>query len=298
MIERCVAAAMEQWGVIGVDQALGAGMTMSAVQRRVQGGHWVKLHRGVYRLREVQPSWHQALMAACLWGGPMAAASHRAAARLLSLGVEHAPTEICLGGIGKKAIRSVKLHRTDSLAPCDVRRVMGIPATTASRTLIDLGAVTSAAVVETALEAALREGQTSIWHLIGRLESLGKPGRRGVGTIRAILRARDPRLVPTASELESMLSVLIGNSHLRQPERQFNIYDADGFIGRSDFVYPAEFLVLEAQSATWHLQQDRWLSDMERRNRLMLAGWRVLEIPWRDIVRTPRRVIARIGGAG
>ena len=292
--EGCLKLALEQNGVIAAAQALELGLTMSAIQRRVRSGRWVPIHRGVYRLREVLPTWEQALMAACAWGGPNAAASHRAAARLLGLGVEHAPTEIALSGVGKKPPRSIRLHRTDSLAACDLTRVSNIPVTTASRTLIDLGAVTSAPVVERALESALRQGLTSIWHLIGRLDELGKPGRRGVGTIRSVLRARDPRLVPTASELESMLSVLIGQSHLPAPERQFSLYDADGFIGRTDFAYPAHFLVLEAQSATWHLERPRWLSDMERRNRLMLLGWRVLEVPWVDIVRRPRKVIARI----
>lgn len=289
--------ALEQHGVIGADQAMALGLSMSAIQRRVQSKRWIPLHRGVYRLREVAPTWEQALMAACIWGGPNAAASHRAAARLIGLGLDQAPTELVLGSIAKRAPRSIRLHRTDTLEAVDVMRMNRIPVTTASRTLIDLGSVTSAAVVERALESALRQGLTSIWHLIGRLDELGKPGRRGVATIREVLRDRDPRLVPTASELESMLSVLIRNSHLPAPERQFSIFDSDGFIGRTDFAYPAHFLVLEAQSATWHLQRDRWLGDMERRNRLMLLGWRVLEIPWIDLVRRPRTVIERIDSA-
>jgi len=296
LAERSIALALSQHGVLSLAQALDCGLSASAVQRRLSTGRWLKIHPGVYRLRECPPNWEQAVMAACLWAGPGAAASHRAAGRLHGMGIEHAPAEIVLDR-KKNAPRTVRLHFTDTLGPHDVTRVRGIPITSASRTLIDLGGVVATPVVERALEAALRQGLTSVWHLIGRLEELGKPGRRGVGAIRAVLRERDPRLVPTASELESMLSVLIGNSHLPTPERQFSIYDADGFIGRSDFVYPADFLVLEAQSARWHLERDRWMSDMERRNRLMLAGWRVLEIPWRDIVRTPRKVIDRIDAA-
>lgn len=235
-------------------------------------------------------------MAACLWGGRSSAASHRAAARLLGLGVEHAPTEI-VSPRSKKAPLSIRFHCTDSLSGVDLTRVQGIPVTTASRTLIDLGAVTARGVVEAALEAGLRTGQTSIWHLVGRLEELGKPGRRGTATIRAILRDRDPRLVPTESELESILWATISSSHLPLPERQFHIWDGDGLIGRCDFVYPADFLVIEAQSALWHLTKERWLGDMERRNRLTLAGWRVLEISWQDLVKHPRRVVGRIAAA-
>ncbi|MFP5351141.1 MAG: type IV toxin-antitoxin system AbiEi family antitoxin domain-containing protein [Actinomycetota bacterium] len=294
--ERCIERALGQWGVITLAEALECGMSPSAVRRRVETGRWICLHRGVYRLREVEPSWQQALMAGCRWAGPTAAASHRAAARLHGLGLDFAPTELVLDR-RKKAPPSLKVHFTDAFPACDVICVQGIPVTTPSRTLIDLGAVTSEAVVERALESALRQGLTSVWHLIGRLDELGKPGRNGVAAIRSVLRARDPRLAPTGSELESMLSVLIGRSHLPAPERQFNISDADGFIGRTDFAYPAQFLVLEVQSARWHLEKDRWLSDMERRNRLMLLGWRILEIPWQDIVRRPGKVIERIDTA-
>ena len=172
--------------------------------------------------------------------------------------------------------------------------VHGIPITTASRTLIELGAVVDSRVVEAALEAALRQGLTSIWHLIGRLDALGKSGRSGTAAIREVLRDRDPRLAPTESELEMMLWQVIVASGLPLPARQFNIHDDDGFVGRADFAYPAAFLVLEAQSARWHLSRSSWLSDMERRNRLTLAGWRVLEIAWKDVVRHPRQVVQRV----
>ncbi len=235
-------------------------------------------------------------MAACRWAGPEAVASHRAAARLLGLGVEHAPTEVLVTQ-RKKAPHNVKIHFTDTVDSCDVTRHRGVPVTTASRTLIDLGAVVGTRSVERALESGLRAGLTSIWHLIDRLEVLGAPGRNGTGVIRSVLRQRDPRLAPTESELESMLWQIIRTSHLPLPERQFVISDARGFIGRCDFVYPAACLVVEAQSARWHLTKDRWLSDMERRNRLTLAGWRLIEVPWQDVVRRPRLVIERLDQA-
>lgn len=293
LIDRCVATALDQWGVITHEQALRAGMSASTIQRQLRSRAWRRAHPGTYLLREAPSSWEQALMAACLWAGADAVASHRAAARLHDLGVGHAPSEILLPA-RKKAPRSIRIHATDSLEACDVARVEGIPVTTASRTLIDLGSVVAQPVVERALEAALRLGLTSIWHLIGRLDALAASGRNGVGVIRAVLRDRDPLLVPTASELESLLWQIICTSQLPRPERQFHISDGDGFIGRCDFVYPADLVVVEAQSARWHLTKERWLSDMERRNRLTVAGWRVIEISWADIVRAPRKVITRL----
>jgi very-short-patch-repair endonuclease len=89
----------------------------------------------------------------------------------------------------------------------------------------------------------------------------------------------------------------MASSHLPLPERQSTIEDKDGTVGRHDFVYPGHRLVIEAQSARWHLSQDRWRRDMERRNRLMLAGWKVLEIGWQDVIRRPRQVIRQIEAA-
>ncbi len=189
------------------------------------------------------------------------------------------------------------LHYTKALPPCDVTRVGGIPVTTASRTLIAMGAVVRQPVVERGLEAALRSQQTSIWYLIDRLDELGRPGRDGVACIREVLRERDPRLAPTASELETMLSQVISGSALPEPERQVAVYDADGFIKRVDFAYVEQWVVIEAQGARWHLGRKKWLEDMERRNRLTLAGWTVIEVPWQDVVRRPDVVIERITSA-
>lgn len=280
-----------------MDEATRAGMSPSRVQRTVGNGLWQRAHAGVYRLAGSPRSWEQDLMAACLWGRPGAVASHRAACRLLELGLDR---ETIVEIVLTKHMHSppgVKKHTTDTLDPVDMTRVRDIPVTTASRTLIDLGAVAPRFIVESALETALRTQQTSIWHLIGRLNEIGKPGRRGTATIRAILRDRDPRLAPTESELETMLWRILVRSRLPLPQRQVIITDRAGRIGRVDFAYPQQRIVIEAQGARWHSSARAITRDMERRNRLMLSGWRVLEVSWEDVVRRPRAVTGRIATA-
>jgi len=252
------------------------------------------MHHGTYRLRDWPPSWEQSLTAACLWAE--GAACRRSAARLWELGCEDAPIEI-VSGARALSSKGVTVHHSDLLPTCDLTRHRGIPTTTPSRTLIDLGAAASPAVVERALEAALRLRLTTAWHVVTRLDDLGACGRNGVGVIRAVLRVRDPRLAPTESELEARLWEIIASSHLPLPVRQATITDKNGRVGRHDFVYPDHRLVIEAQSVRWHLSQDRWRRDMERRNRLMLAGWKVLEIGWQDVIRRPRQVIKLVESA-
>lgn len=295
-LRRCLDLASAQRGLVTLDQAVGTGMSPSRVQRLVQAELWTRAHHGLFRIEAYPRSWEQEVMAACMWGGDGTVASHRAAARLLGLGIEWAPVEI-LRTTRTRAPAPIKAHHTDTLEPVDTSRAQGIPVTSPARTLIDLGAVARRPVVEGAFEAALRLRLTSVWQLIDRLDVLGKPGRRGTATIRQVLRQRDPRLAPTASELESLLWQIISASRLPLPERQFHIFDRDGVIGRVDFAYPEHRLVIEAQSVRWHTPQERLLSDMERRTRLMLIGWRVLEVPWRDIVRRRRTVVERIDQA-
>lgn len=287
--------AAAQHGVITTAQALELGLSHGAISRLLRSGAWITLFPATHRLCEAPPTWEQLLAAACAWGGDGAVASHRAAVRLHDLGFDQASPEIYIPG-KRRTPSGLLIHNTELLPPKDITRVRDIPVTSVSRTLIDLGAVAPKRVVERILEAALRERLTSLPYLADRIEEVGRPGRRGVATIRTLMRARDPHLAPTESELESMLWQLILRSGLPQPERQFEIYDSRGFVARVDFAYPAQRLVIEAIGLSWH-SGDRVLRDVERRNRLLLAGWRVLEFPWRDVVRRSRLVAARIEAA-
>lgn len=292
---RVAELAIEQHGVITTRQALELGLSRGAISRLVRSGAWVTMLPGTHRLCEAPLTWEQSLAASCLWGGGGSAASHRAAVRLHGLGFDQATPELYIPA-KRRPPTGVMVHHTDLLSAKDITRVNNIPVTTVSRTLIDLGGVAPARVVERVLETSLRSGLTSLTYLADRIEDIARPGRRGVATIRSLMRARDPRLAPTESELESMLWQLIVRAGLSLPERQYEISDEAGFIGRVDFCYPTERLVVEAIGLSWH-SGDRVLRDVERRTRLILAGWRVLEFPWRDVVRRSALVSRRIQAA-
>jgi predicted transcriptional regulator of viral defense system len=60
-------------------------MSRQAIHRRLAAGRWQEVLPGVYRVAGAPTSEEQSLMAACLWAGPGAAVSHRAAAGLWGL---------------------------------------------------------------------------------------------------------------------------------------------------------------------------------------------------------------------
>ena len=77
--------AARQWGAVGRDQLRAAGLSDDAVWRLIKHQRLVVILPRVYRVAGAAQHWHQSLMAACLWGGDTAVASHRSAAALWCL---------------------------------------------------------------------------------------------------------------------------------------------------------------------------------------------------------------------
>ncbi|MFN2525020.1 MAG: type IV toxin-antitoxin system AbiEi family antitoxin domain-containing protein, partial [Actinomycetota bacterium] len=63
----CRRLASQQFGIVTREQALDAGLSAEAIQRRIAGGTFERLYRGVYRMAGAQPSWEQDLFAAQEW---------------------------------------------------------------------------------------------------------------------------------------------------------------------------------------------------------------------------------------
>jgi len=84
---------------------------------------------------------------------------------------------------------------------------------------------------------------------------------------------------------------------LPQPQRQVEVRDAQGFIGRVDFAYPELKIAIEVQSYRWHLSWAARLSDMERLNRLQTRGWIIIQVTFEDLERRPDTVAQRIRAA-
>jgi very-short-patch-repair endonuclease len=65
-----------------------------------------------------------------------------------------------------------------------------------------------------------------------------------------------------------------------------------------DFRWPEESLVVEADGAAWHDDPLARQEDAERQALLEAHGIRVLRVNWRQAVRGPAQVRARLASAG
>ena len=87
------------------------------------------------------------------------------------------------------------------------------------------------------------------------------------------------------SALETvMFEELFADCSLPMPELQYEIRDSRGsVVGRPDFVYPDEKLVIEGHSRLWHEGKAAEVYDLERHRALVALGYRILYISWVDV---------------
>jgi len=170
------------------------------------------------------------------------------------------------------------IHRSRDLAPADVCRIRGLRCTTATRTLLDLGAVVSAGVLESALERALHQRLTTVPRLQKRLEQVVRPGRPGVTALRRVLRLRTPRLGATESELELLIWQILRRHGVTLPEREIEL-TLDEFVPAAK---PPIRCGGAAQSDGFgaHSTRSAFESDRTRQNKLVVAGWLPLVFTW------------------
>src|SRR5579859_4159876 len=151
---RLAALARGQLGVFTRSQARSLGFSEAALEWRLGSGRWLVLHRGVYRLPGVAPTWEQSVKAVCLLFGSVA--SHRCAATLLGVaGLEHLVEVTVEHANHRLAIEGITVHRSRRLEWADRDRVGCIPTTSVARTVIDLASVLDRTVLEAVLDHVL-----------------------------------------------------------------------------------------------------------------------------------------------
>ncbi|HEX6596790.1 MAG TPA: hypothetical protein VF045_07635 [Acidimicrobiales bacterium] len=284
-----------QHAVVSHRQLVDVGLTPRQIELRVGQGLLVPVHRGVYRLAGVLPTWQQSAMAACLASGGVV--SHRCAAALWELrGCSPTMPEVTVRARRAPELSRVKGHRTTRLDPIDVAERLGIPVTSPARTLFDLGGVVPVERLEPALEDALHRKLVSVAHLERTLARLAARGRDGTSALRTLLACRAPDQAATESPLEDDLIRVLVRAGLPEPARQHWVHLPGGPSFRLDVSYPDRRLAIEAQSMAWHATREDLQRDCDKHNVLLSLGWNVLSFTSHDIRRRPARVAELVWG--
>ncbi|MCW3037172.1 MAG: hypothetical protein JWM17_2484 [Actinobacteria bacterium] len=280
-------------------QALEAGLGVGAIQHRLNSGDWQGVYPRVYRMRGASVSWEQKLMAASLWAGPEAAISHRSAAALWKLdGIDAKDiVELTTTGSRNDVPGGLTLHRTKILTPSDAGWLGPLKVTGLVRTLIDLGAVVpDPAVVEAAMESALRRDEQLFGRMKERLEVLGGHGRRGAGMLGELLALRDPDAAPTEGMFETLIERLLRKAGIEMPVRQYEVL-VNGRLVRLDFAWVKRSVALEPRGFWCHSGRRKFQSDIDRANDLALTRWLIIYATWEDLVRRPGKILSQLEDA-
>jgi len=133
-------------------------------------------------------------------------------------------------------------------------------------------------------------------HPLSTMDELSRAVRRhsrrpGVRKLRAALERVRPR---TDSVKETELRLAIVDAGLPEPEINVAIYDKDGFIGLGDLVYKELKILIEYDGGQHRTDEEQFFHDVDRLDRAMAEGWRVIRVHKRHIARRFASAIERI----
>jgi hypothetical protein len=268
-----VALAERQSGAVTRAQLREHGLSNRQIDARL-GDVLLPLHPETFRLVGAQRSRSQLLWAAALHVHESFVSHRAAAAELGGLRPSMAPVEVSVGRWSRPAPRGVHIHRSTDLAPRWTTTRTGLPITTPARTIVDLGAVMGAKMVESVLSSFIRDGMLTEQQAVIALFAHSKRGRRGCGVLRAVLDVRDSEDL-LESELEVIFRRLCREHVLPQPVAQHAVTVA-GRPRRIDFAFVQERIAIEVDGFAFHSSRDAFVDDRRRQNALELDGWLVL----------------------
>ena len=278
--------AAAQHGIVSTEQLAGSGFGTRAIRRRVDGGWLVRVHEGIYQIG-VFGGPFASEMAGLLLCGPDSAVSHRSSMAVFGVAPRPGLVEISTAaGVRRRAVRA---HRVVKLHDDDVMLRSGLRVTTPARTLVDLAASTPPAELERLVEELQVQRLAAPAEILEAIRrGAGRPGVRKLRTVTAIL---DEPLF-TRSEAERRLRALLRSAALPMPRT--NVKRAGWEV---DAVWDRHRLVVEVDGYRYHRTRAKFERDRLKDGELLVAGYRVLRVTWRQLTREPERVVAMIAAA-
>ena len=274
-----LALASRQGGVVGFEQAVGAGLSQAGVTRRLGSREWERVQPRAYRLVAL-PADRLGGMWAAILSAPVAVVSGRSAAWCHGLLDELPPAaEVVLPRacsrrlVGVRSTRS-DLHRRDRTVR---RRLPVVGCALAVLQCLSVAGRDGPELLDRAFQQGLGYGE-----LAAALERWR--GRRGVAAVDTLMAAAADGAASTSERVahDLLRAAGIGGWRPNHP------------VGRAmvDIAFPEQKVAVEVDGWAWHHTRDRFERDRVRQNVLVLAGWTVLRFTWADLARDPTRVVA------
>jgi very-short-patch-repair endonuclease len=262
-----------------LDEGLAAGLTPSALSRRP----WLRIGSRLYCLESTRTDpWRilstlsQLLPLDAVFAGLTGAWMH---------GLDFKPTDpvyvVVPPGSGLRSRLGLRVRRC-VLPPGDVVEVRDLRVTTIHRTLRDLCLRLPPVEGLVALDMAIALRRTDVTALRCYVESA--KGLPGAPRMRSLVDLA----APAESPMETRLRWLLLERGLPMPGVQVDLHDRDGrFVGRADLYYPEARLVIEFDGG---MHRDKLVTDDQRQNALVSAGYVVLRFTSVDVYQRPEAI--------
>ena len=278
-----------QHGVIDRWQLRELGLTDDAIQHRIRTGRLHRIAPNVYAVGHRTLDLHAVRLRAVRTFRDDAFLSHRSAGAVWDMAWDTATTThvSVMHRRGLAQREGIRLHRPRTLLPEDVTTHRGVPVTTPARTIFDIAATESPWLAERAIEDA-ENGRIFDLKRVETLLARNIPGAR---TVAALLETVDPdQQTQLRSTLEAAFLMLSRQHGLERPRWNERV---EGW--RVDAHWPHQRLVVELDSAGFHLSRAAFERDRRQDVDLQSKGWRVLRFTYLRVKREPEVVIATVG---
>src|SRR2546423_5515715 len=275
---RTLAAA--QADVVAAWQLRAAGWTREKVRHHITRGGWRSLHRGVYLLTQGPVSRTQLWFAATLTA-PGSVLSHGSAGACYGFHRFQRDYEVVTrpGQGGRRRHGRLLVFRSKTLEG-DVTTHMGIPITTAARTLVDLAAGLNRKRLGRAFRESIRLKTTTARRVLDTVQRhRGRPGT----SLLAVLATRYANLPyhRTRSDAEGLALELLHDAGLPPPRVNVRVAGEE-----ADLVWLDRRLIVEIDGPQFH----RFRDEDERKASIWPdAGFTVRRIASDDVYRSDAR---------
>ena len=283
-----------QHGLISLDQARAVGISTRKWSRLHGSGLLQRRHEGVSSLFGFPCTFEQRAMAATLALDGSGIVSHRTAAQFWGAWTSKIDDPIDLIIVnrgGGRSLTGVSVHRPRDRQDIAPIRISGVRVTTATRTLLDLGAVAPFAI-PSVTERMLIAGHTTREHLRRAVALHSERGRAGIGPMRELLSSWPYSDRPADSVFELCMDRLLSKYNMPRHETQIEVGPFRLDLGWPEFKVAGE---LDGWGKYERIAQFR--EQARRDSYLQIRGWIVVHFTWHEVTRGPRRVISELQGA-
>lgn len=249
---------------------------------------YVRLFAGVYVAIGTRIDPVMRVRAALSLFGPGAFASHVSAARVYGVPVRTIPEEHVT--VRRPGDRRRPVGVVPHLHPApDVRVVSGVPVSAPAQLFVELAGLLSLVDLVVVGDHLVRRGWITLEGLRAACAASHGRGARAARRAAAYVRER------VDSAMETRLRMLVVLAGLPEPEVNITVRDEQGEpIRRYDLSWPGIRVALEYDGRRHIEREGSWEADLDRREDLDDAGWRILVVTSKGIYREPHCTVERV----